>query len=78
MAEKRGKKNEPGCARWTAAERILTLVVVDDGSEQVGLPPLVEEAIFRAGPRVTCHGSLRSSLVADLSGTAVPAVLNAR
>jgi hypothetical protein len=61
--KRRERKSEPGCARWTAAERILTLVVVVDGSEQVGIPSLVEEAIFRAGSRRTWHGSLRSSLV---------------
>lgn len=35
--KKRERKSESGCARWTAAERILTLVVIVDGSEQVGL-----------------------------------------
>ena len=57
--------------RW--GERILTLVVVVDGNEQVGLCPLKEEALFRAGSRMIWHGSLRrSSLVAGLSGTAHP------
>jgi len=72
MGRKKGKKNELDCAQWTAAERIQTLVVVVDDNEQVGFPPLVEEASFRAGSRVTCHGSLRLSLVADLGGTAHP------
>lgn len=55
MDKKKGeRKSEPDCARWTAAGRILTLVVVVDGSEQVGLPSPIEEAIFRAGSRGTC------------------------
>ena len=57
--KKRERKSKLGCARWTAAEGILTLVVVVDGNEQVGLPSLVEEAIFRAGSHRPCHGSLR-------------------
>ena len=36
--KKRKRKSQPGCTQWGAAERILTLVVVDDGNEQVGLP----------------------------------------
>lgn len=35
--KKRARNSKPGCVRWTAAERILTLVVVVDGNGQVGL-----------------------------------------
>ena len=72
---KRKRKSEPGCARWTAAERILTLVVVVDGNEQVGLPSLVQETIFRAGSRRTWHGSFRSSLVWLASADSNPSPL---
>ena len=56
QATENGRKNREeklsGAARDEQLRRgILTLVDVVDGNEQGGLPPLVEESIFRVGLR---------------------------